>query len=41
MDDTLKPHSIRCCHFKVDDVDEVISKLSVRNVEDNVTASLH
>jgi hypothetical protein len=39
----LKPHCIRCCHFKVDDVTalEAISKPPVRIVEDNVTASLH
>jgi hypothetical protein len=40
---SLKPHCIRCSHFKVDDVSalEAISKLPVRIVEDNVTASLH
>jgi hypothetical protein len=39
----LKPHCIRCCHFKVDDVSglEAISKPPVRIVEDNVAASLH
>jgi hypothetical protein len=39
----LKPHCIRCNHFKVDDVSalEASSKLPVRIVEDNVTASLH
>jgi hypothetical protein len=39
----LKPHCIRCCHFKVDDVSalKTISKLTVRIVEDNITASLH
>jgi hypothetical protein len=39
----LKPHCIRCCHFKVDDVSalEAISNPPVRIVEDNVTASLH
>jgi hypothetical protein len=39
----LKPHCIRCSHFKVDDVSalEGISKPPVRTVEDNVTASLH
>jgi hypothetical protein len=39
----LKPHCIRCSHFKVDDVSalEPSSKLPVRIVEDNVTASLH
>jgi hypothetical protein len=39
----LKPHCIRCSHFKVDDVSalEVISKPPVGIVEDNVTASLH
>jgi hypothetical protein len=40
---TLKPHCIRCSHFKVDDVSalEPSSKPPVRIVEDNVTASLH
>jgi hypothetical protein len=40
---TLKPHCIRCSHFKVDDVSalEASSKPPVRIVEDNVTASLH
>jgi hypothetical protein len=39
----LKPHCIRCRHFKVDDVRalEAISKPPVRIVEDNVPASLH
>jgi hypothetical protein len=39
----LKPHCIRCSHFKVDDVSalEPSSKSPVRIVEDNVTASLH
>jgi hypothetical protein len=39
----LKPHFIRCSHFKVDDVRslEPSSKPPVRIVEDNVTASLH
>jgi hypothetical protein len=39
----LKPHCIRCSHFKVDDVSalEAISKLPVHIAEDNVTASLH
>jgi hypothetical protein len=39
----LKPHCIRCSHFKVDDVSalEATSKPPVRIVEDNVTASLH
>jgi hypothetical protein len=39
----LKPHCIRCSHFKVDDVSapEPSSKPPVRIVEDNVTASLH
>jgi hypothetical protein len=39
----LKPHCIRCSHFKVDDVSalEASSKPPVRIVEDNVTASLH
>jgi hypothetical protein len=39
----LKPHCIRCSHFKVDDVSalEPSSKLPVRIVEDNVTALLH
>jgi hypothetical protein len=39
----LKPHCIRCSHFKVDDVGalEPSSKPPVRIVEDNVTASLH
>jgi hypothetical protein len=37
----LKPHCIRCSHFKVDDISalEPSSKLPVRIVEDNVTAS--
>jgi hypothetical protein len=36
----LKPHCIRCRHFKVDDVSalEAISKLPVCIVEENVTA---
>jgi hypothetical protein len=36
-------HCIRWSHFKVDDVgaDEASSKLPVRIVEENVTASLH
>jgi hypothetical protein len=40
---SLKPHCIRCSHFKVDDVSalEPSSKLSVRIVEDNITALLH
>jgi hypothetical protein len=45
---SLKPHCIRCSHFKVDDVKvddvsalEPSSKPHVRIVEDNVTASLH
>jgi hypothetical protein len=40
---TLKPHCIRCSHFKVDDVSALdpSSKPPVRIVEDNVTASLH
>jgi hypothetical protein len=39
----LKPHCVRCGHFKVDDVSalEPSSKPPVRIVEDNVTASLH
>jgi hypothetical protein len=39
----LKPHYIRCSHFKVDDVSalEASSNRSVRIVEDNFTASLH
>jgi hypothetical protein len=39
----LKPHCIRFSHLKVDDVRalEPSSKLPVRIVEDNVTASLH
>jgi hypothetical protein len=39
----LKPHCIRCSHFKVDDVNalEPSSKPPVHIVEDNVTASLH
>jgi hypothetical protein len=39
----LKPHCIRCSHFKVDDVRalEASSKPTVRIVDDNVTASLH
>jgi hypothetical protein len=39
----LKPHCIRCSHFKVDDVSAVepSSEPPVRIVEDNVTASLH
>jgi hypothetical protein len=39
----LKPHCIRCSHFKIDDVSalEPSSKPPVRIVEDNVTASLH
>jgi hypothetical protein len=38
----LKPHCIRCGHFKVDDVSalEASSKPPVHIVEDNVTASL-
>jgi hypothetical protein len=38
---TLKPHCIRCSHFKVEDVSalEASSNRSVRIVEDNVTAS--
>jgi hypothetical protein len=38
----LKPHCIRCGHFKVDDVSalEAISKPAVHIVEDNVTAPL-
>jgi hypothetical protein len=41
--ETLKPHHIRCSHFKVDDVSalEPSSKPPVCIVEDNVTASLH
>jgi hypothetical protein len=37
----LKPHCIRCSHFKVDDVSalEPSSKPTVRIVEDRVTAS--
>jgi hypothetical protein len=37
----LKPHCIRCSHFKVDDVSalEASSNRSVRVVEDNVTTS--
>jgi hypothetical protein len=40
---SLKPHCIRCSHFKVDDVSalEASSEPLVRIVEDNVTASLH
>jgi hypothetical protein len=40
---TLKPHCIRCSHFKVDDVSalEPSSKPPVCIVEDNVAASLH
>jgi hypothetical protein len=41
---TLKPHCIRCSHFKVDDVSRALepsSKPPVRIVEDNVTSSLH
>jgi hypothetical protein len=36
----IKPHCIRCIHFKVDDVGalEASSKPPVRIVEDNVTA---
>jgi hypothetical protein len=39
----IKPHCIRCSHFKVDDVGalEAGSKPPVHIVEDNVTASLH
>jgi hypothetical protein len=39
----LKPHCIRCSHFKVDDVStlEPSSKPPIRIVEDNVTTSLH
>jgi hypothetical protein len=39
----LKPHCIRCSHFKVDDVSalKASAKPPVRIVEDNVTASLH
>jgi hypothetical protein len=39
----LKPHCIRCSHFKVDDVGalEPSSKPPVRIVEDDITASLH
>jgi hypothetical protein len=39
----LKPHCIRCSHFKVDDISalEASSNRSVRIVEDNVTVSLH
>jgi hypothetical protein len=38
---TLKPHCIRCSHFKVDDISalEASSNRSVHIVEDNVTAS--
>jgi hypothetical protein len=35
---SLKPHCIRCCHFKVDDVSALEA---VRIVEDNIRASLH
>jgi hypothetical protein len=39
----LKPHCIRCCHFKVDDISalEAASHLPVRIVEENVSALLH
>jgi hypothetical protein len=39
----LKPHCIRCSHFKVDDISalEASSNRSVCIVEDNVAASLH
>jgi hypothetical protein len=39
----LKPHCIRCSHFKVDDISalEASSTPPVRIVEDSVTASLH
>jgi hypothetical protein len=41
----LKPHFVRCNHFKVDDVSalEPSSKppVGLRIVEDNITASLH
>jgi hypothetical protein len=39
----LKPHCIRCSHFKVDDVSalESSSEPPVHIVEDHVTASLH
>jgi hypothetical protein len=41
LTDHLKPHCIRCSHFKVDDVSvlEASSNRSVPIVEDNVTAS--